>query len=108
MLYFAFAYGILTIIGGLMGYLQAKSTMSLVSGGVSGLLILLSAFALLKGKAFGYYGIIALALLLAVFFGMRFFQGFKFMPAGLMLTLSVITLIGFFIQKNQLLPTNPN
>lgn len=103
MTYFAFVYGILTIVGGLIGYFKAGSQASLISGGLSGLLILASAFALLKGKPLGYYGLLGLSLLLAVFFGMRFFKAWAFMPAGLMLTLSVITLIGLLVKRPEFL-----
>lgn len=103
MIYFAFLYGVLTIAGGLMGYLKAGSMMSLISGGVSGLLILASAVALLKGKVIGFYGLNATALLLLVFFGMRFYKTHALMPAGLMIVLSVITLIGFWSQRAQFL-----
>lgn len=99
MTYYALFYGVMTIIGGVIGYLKAGSQMSLIAGGVSGLLILGSAVALLNGKPFGYYGILVLSLALAVFFGMRFFQSFAFMPAGLMLALSLISLIGFIMKK---------
>lgn len=38
------AYGILSLVGGLMGYTQAKSSISLISGGVTGLLLILFRF----------------------------------------------------------------
>lgn len=99
MIYFALIYGLLTIVGGVIGYFKAGSMMSLISGAVSGLLILASAVALLKGKFIGYYGVLGLSALLAVFFGIRFFKSWAFMPAGLMLVLSAITLIGFLLKR---------
>ncbi len=41
--YFAL-FGLLTLVGGVMGYVKAKSTASLVAGGVSGLLLIFGAF----------------------------------------------------------------
>jgi uncharacterized membrane protein (UPF0136 family) len=40
----AAGYGALSLTGGLMGYLKAKSRASLIAGGVSGLVLLGSAF----------------------------------------------------------------
>jgi uncharacterized membrane protein (UPF0136 family) len=103
MVYFAFIYGILTIVGGVIGYLKAGSMMSLYSGVISGILILVSAFALLKGKPMGFYGLVGLSGILTVFFGIRFFKAFVFMPAGLMLILSLITLVGLLLKRPTLI-----
>lgn len=99
MVYFAFFYGLFTLMGGVMGYVKAHSTTSLMTGGISGLLILLSAFAMLKEKAFGYYGLLALSALLGIFFLMRFMKSFAIMPAGLMVLLSAIMLVGLLMKK---------
>ncbi|MEH2349785.1 MAG: TMEM14 family protein [Nostoc sp.] len=40
----AFAYGILAIAGGIIGYTQARSRVSLLSGSISGLLLILAAY----------------------------------------------------------------
>ena len=37
-----FAYGILALIGGIMGYMKVKSRLSLVSGVISGLLLIIA------------------------------------------------------------------
>ena len=37
-------FGLLTIVGGVMGYVKAGSTASLVAGSVSGILLLVAAF----------------------------------------------------------------
>ena len=39
-------FGLLTIAGGVMGYVKAGSTVSLIAGSISGLLLLLAAFLL--------------------------------------------------------------
>lgn len=105
-LYFALLYGILTLAGGIFGYLKAGSTASLISGLVSGLLILASATALWKGKLFGYYGLFGLAILLGIFFGIRFFKAWAFMPAGLMLVLSALMLVALLVQKPHFLQSS--
>ncbi len=105
MVYIAFAYGILTLIGGVIGYLTKGSTASLISGSVSGLLILLSAFALLKGKMFGYYGLLGLSGILTIVFVMRLLKTHAFMPSGLMLTLSAVMFVLLLVKKSSVLPT---
>jgi uncharacterized membrane protein (UPF0136 family) len=99
MAYFALLYGLLTIVGGVIGYMKAGSMVSIIAGGISGALILASAVALLQGKPLGYFGLIGLSAALAVFFGIRFFQSWAFMPAGMMIALSLITLIGLLIKR---------
>lgn len=46
----AFTYGILAIIGGIIGYIQANSQVSLLSGMVSGLLLIFAAYFQLQAK----------------------------------------------------------
>ena len=76
---------ILVAAGGIMGYVKAKSTASLISGCVSGL-ILGASFALSFSQPS-----LALALSLGVMFflefvfALRFSKTKKFMPAGMML-----------------------
>jgi uncharacterized membrane protein (UPF0136 family) len=81
----AFAYGALTLIGGIVGYLQAKSKMSLISGTISGLLLLVGAAVQLQGQAWGLPLAIAVSALLIVVFAIRLAKTRKFMPSGLMI-----------------------
>lgn len=86
-------FGLLTIAGGIMGYVKAGSTASIIAGSVSGLLLLLAAFLLPSYFAVGLAlgGIVS--LLLAGRFLPAFLKTGAFMPAGLMAILSVIGLI---------------
>lgn len=81
-------YIILLLAGGLMGFLKAKSKISIMTS---------AAFALLLGFCaqglWPFYIAYILLALLAVVFGIRFAKGKKFMPSGLMLALSAITLV---------------
>lgn len=89
----AIAYGILAIVGGIIGYLQAQSRMSLISGSVSGLILLAAAGLQLQGYSWGLpLAALVTALLVIVFTG-RLIKTRKFMPAGLMITLGTITLV---------------
>jgi uncharacterized membrane protein (UPF0136 family) len=86
-------FGLLTIAGGLMGYLKAGSTASLIAGSISGLLLLVAAFLLpshvIVGLAIG--GVVS--LLLAAQFLPAFFRTGKMMPAGLMSLLSILGVV---------------
>ena len=86
-------FGLLTIIGGVIGYLRAGSMASIIAGSVSGLLLLLAAF-LLPGNAvagLALAGIVSIAL--AGRFVPAFLKSGDLMPAGMMSVLSVIGII---------------
>ena len=81
-------YGVMLILGGVMGFLKAHSKVSLITGVVSGLIVLLGC----KVKSpSSYLYISAISLVLAGFFSYRFAHSHALMPAGLMLILSTTT-----------------
>ena len=86
-------FGLLTIAGGVMGYVKAGSTASLIAGSISGVLLLVAAFLLpgqlVVGLALG--GLVS--LLLAAQFVPAFFRTGKMMPAGLMSLLSILGIV---------------
>ena len=86
-------FGLLTIVGGVMGYVKADSTASLIAGSVSGILLLVAAFLLPNNLAIG----LALAGIVSIALAGRFVPAFmktgQVMPAGLMSALSVIGVI---------------
>jgi uncharacterized membrane protein (UPF0136 family) len=86
-------FGLLTIVGGVMGYLKAGSTASLIAGSISGILLLVAAFLLPNSLALG----LALAAVVSIALAGRFIPAFmktgQVMPAGLMAVLSVIGII---------------
>lgn len=86
-------FGLLTIAGGVMGYVKAGSTASLIAGSISGLLLLVAAFLLPShvtvGLALG--GIVS--LLLIGYFLPAFFRTGKMMPAGMMSLLSILGVV---------------
>ncbi|MEI1377775.1 TMEM14 family protein [Nostoc sp. UHCC 0926] len=88
----AFAYGILAIVGGIIGYIQAKSKVSLLSGSISGLLLILAAYFQLQGQTWGSILAGLITGVLVVVFGFRLAKTRKFMPAGLMTILGILAL----------------
>ncbi|MEH1861169.1 MAG: TMEM14 family protein [Nostoc sp.] len=88
----AFAYGILAIVGGVIGYIQATSRVSLLSGSISGLLLILAAYFQLQGQTWGAILAVLVTTALVVFFAFRLVKTRKFMPAGLMTILGMLAL----------------
>ena len=80
-------YTALIVVGGFIGFLKAKSTMSLITSAICAVPLVLVAL----GKA-----PLLLAQLVAgalmVFFALRFSSSKKVMPAGMMAGLSLVTL----------------
>ena len=89
--YYYFIFGGLTILGGVMGFVKAKSKASLIAGGVSGALILAAAWMVMSGRV--QNGLI-LGLVVSSLLELRFFPAFvktkKIMPAGMMTGLSML------------------
>ncbi|NEU81842.1 hypothetical protein G1O98_22980 [Nostoc sp. UIC10630] len=88
----AFAYGILAIAGGIIGYIQARSKVSLLSGSISGLLLILAAYFQLQGQTWGSILAVLVTGILVVVFAVRLAKTRKFMPAGLMTILGMVAL----------------
>ena len=86
-------FGLLTIVGGVIGYVKAGSTASIVAGGISGIALIAAAF-LLPGNAplaLIIAGVVSIAL--AGKFIPDFMKTGKIMPAGLMAVLSAIGVV---------------
>ncbi len=93
----AIAYGIFTVIGGIIGYAKAQSKVSLVSGCISGLLLIFSGILQAQGVGWGLMLTVAVTALLVAVFAVRLAQSRQFMPAGLMILLgvAVLAVIGY-------------
>lgn len=94
MRYVVFLYGILMLVGGLIGHAKG-STASLVMGGVFGLLLLIAASCMFKKSLYmkGTFFALILTLILDGFFTYRFLTTMKFMPPGLLSLISLGVLI---------------
>lgn len=92
-------YALLVLIGGVIGFVKSGSTASIVMGSIFGLLLLLSSFLIHKKLVWGLYLSILLTAFLALFFGYRFMNSYKFMPAGLMCILSAVNLVFVYLNR---------
>ena len=83
-------FGLLTIAGGVIGYVKAGSTASIVAGAISGIALIVAAWLLPGNLALGLIiaGLVSIAL--AGRFIPAFIKTGKVMPAGLMAILSAI------------------
>jgi uncharacterized membrane protein (UPF0136 family) len=86
-------YAVLTVMGGIMGFKSKGSAASLVASLVSGALLVIGCL-LSAGNPTAGYGLgTCVALVLAIFFAMRWKKNGPKMPAVMMLPLSVIVLL---------------
>ena len=77
-------YGALVAAGGVMGYVKAHSTTSLVAGGIAGLLLIGAGVAMMRGAyQAGWWLALVIALLLLARFAAASLNNFKLMPGGL-------------------------
>ncbi len=87
-------WGVLLIIGGVMGGLKAGSQVSLIAGAVSGLLAIGAGGLCLRGRRVGVGMASGLATALAIFgFGTWLGMGKDFMPRGVIGILSLLEIL---------------
>ena len=89
-------YGLLAGFGGIWGYIKSKSKPSLISGCLSGLLLLIAAGMQSRGYDTGLLLSRVIVLLLIVVFAIRLIKTGKFMPSGIMLVAGVAALSCLF------------
>jgi uncharacterized membrane protein (UPF0136 family) len=88
-------YIVLLLAGGLMGFLKAGSKISLIVSVAFALPLVLCALHVIPF----FPAAPVLVGFLALVFGVRFVKGGKFMPSGLMLVLSAITVAAFLLLR---------
>lgn len=86
-------FGLLTIVGGVIGFVKAGSTASIIAGSISGILLIVAAYLLPGQVVVGLAMAGLVSLLLAGRFIPAFMKTGQAMPAGLMSVLSVIGVI---------------
>lgn len=97
-----FAYALVVVTGGIIGYTTVGSLPSLVMGLSFGLLLLASGWAMLKKSTLAHFSAVTLSAILALFFLYRFIITWKIMPAGMMAIISLLVLAYFFAPKRRL------
>ncbi len=85
-------YIALMVLGGVMGFVKAKSKASLIASGSFGAILSLFALDILPFRHHVW-----VLLFLLVFFGMRFAKSKKMMPNGMMAFLTILALVLPFI-----------
>lgn len=95
-------YGILMSLGGVIGFLKAKSRPSLIAGLISGGLVITAYSVSLRNPNTGFLMGAGVTSLLTIVFAIRLAKTKKFMPSGLLLIFTLIEeillLIGAFLK----------
>lgn len=78
-------YGVLAIVGGIIGYQKAGSKISLISGTISGIGLLLAGIVASLDNNWGLPLASVISAVLVIVFIVRLVKTKKFMPAGLMI-----------------------
>jgi uncharacterized membrane protein (UPF0136 family) len=83
-------FGVLTIAGGVIGYVKARSVVSIVAGAVTGMLLLVAGWMLPMHREIALTLALLTSAVLAGQFIPRVFRTRRLVPAGVMSLLSVI------------------
>ena len=86
-------YGLFSLVGGMIGYLKAKSTASLIAGSISGVLLILCAYGMGHGSRAAALGSLAMAFVLGARFLGTWLKHHRVMPDLLMVLFSAATVL---------------
>ena len=94
-------YAIMVAAGGAMGYVKAGSMASLIAGVVAGLALASGSALLMRGQyQTGWLlSLIVTLLMLARFGHAAWAKGFKMMPGGMVIIVSLIVLVALLAQR---------
>ena len=90
-------FGVLTIAGGIVGYVKAGSAASIIAGSITGVLLLVAAFVMPEHRMAGLATGLIVSLLLAAYFIRKYLSTGALMPAGMMSVLSIIGIIAAIV-----------
>ncbi|PRP86326.1 hypothetical protein PROFUN_05467 [Planoprotostelium fungivorum] len=95
----ALVVGVATALGGLIGFLKAGSVPSLAAGLTFGGALVGSSIAIQRGsRGVGYLGALLVSGALAYVMGNKFLVSKKFMPAGLVASMSAFSFVFYLIK----------
>ena len=97
-------FGILTIIGGIVGYSVTSQWEPLAAGLLGGVILVAGALKMQKGARSGIYTTLAVSLLLLGYSIMRLVDDGTFMPGGIMTILAAIStllLLALLVQPKE-------
>jgi len=86
-------FALMTIVGGIMGYVKAKSSVSLAAGAISGVLLVVASFLLPRFPIRAYVIGLLVSVLLAGKFVPDYIHKKAIVPGGLMAILSVAGIV---------------
>ncbi|MFN0125018.1 MAG: TMEM14 family protein [Blastocatellia bacterium] len=93
-------YGAMIMLGGVMGYVKAKSQASLIAGLVAGALLDGSAALMIMGsRTAGWWLALLVSLALLARFGMAAMKDFKMMPGGMVIALSLAAIVILLLNR---------
>ena len=87
------AYGVFTVVGGVIGYVKAKIPASLVAGGDFGAALMAGAYGVAQDSIPAAVASMVVALMLGMRFVRVWQRQHRFMPDLLMVLLSLVTLV---------------
>ena len=86
-------FGVFNLIGGVIGYLKAKSSASLIAGSVAGVILLICAYGIAHDHRAAAITSLAVSILLGARFAGTWRRNHRVMPDLLMIALSLVTLL---------------
>ena len=86
-------FAILTIVGGIMGYVKAKSIVSIISGSISGIVLIVASLLLPEHPMPAEIPALCISVILAGKFVPDFIHKKAFVPSGLMAVLSMASIV---------------
>ena len=95
---FQLLFGLLSIIGGIVGYIQGSPVVALLIGAIGGLLLLINGLSMQKGSRRAMMLCLILSIAIGGYFGFHYFaDGAAFYPSGLTAIMAAISLLAIGI-----------